>query len=100
MWSGGPHALARSGSPLFWGRYLDSLARAIGLVRTEPIATGPVSQARGPTYVPGTVPPDPVAGNGFSSPQLRNGRIFGVLGGPTFKLKVWDQPLSPPTDQP
>jgi len=47
----------------------------------------------------GTVYGGPVAGNGFSSPQLRNGRIFGVLGGSTFKLGDRDQALSTPADQ-
>lgn len=35
----------------FWSRCLDTVPVAVGLVPTEPIATGPASLARGPTYV-------------------------------------------------
>jgi hypothetical protein len=37
----------------FWGRYASTVPVAAGLVQAKPVATGPASPARGPTYVCG-----------------------------------------------
>src|SRR5215203_4173793 len=90
---------ARSSEPCVEGVRASgsSLSRASGLVPTEPVATGPVSSARGPTYVGRTLPPESVAGE--PSSQLLHHRLLGVLRHPPFKLADWHEALAAATDQ-